>query len=233
MVSELHRLRQHGFGRQERHDNYGYLFILTYGRTGSTLLQGIITRTPGYCIRGENGGAVYELFRYYQSAMHHRGRLARRSPLPPEHAWWGIDGFPEDVALREIRALILDTLIRPTVGARTVGFKEIKWSYEDLDDYLAFLRVVFPGVRFVVNTRNLADVAVSKWWARRPNAMQDLRKLDEQVRQAGEALGDASFHVHYDDYKDDPQALRGLFEWLDAPFDLARITAVMSQPHSY
>jgi hypothetical protein len=234
MVTELHRLRELAYGSTERDDpGYAYVFVLTYGRTGSTLLQGILDRTPGYCVRGENGGVVYELFRYYKTATHHRDRLGRKEPLPPQHPWWGIDGFPEDVALREFRHLVLDTVIRPTVGSRVVGYKEIKWGYPDLDDYLDFMRLVFPGARFVVNTRDLADVANSKWWANRPDAMTQLEQLDRQVRDAGKRLGDAAFAVHYDDYKDDPAALRPLFEWLGAPYDRERIAAVMSQKHSY
>jgi len=234
MVSELHRLRELAYGAELRDTPaYDYLFVLTYGRTGSTLLQGILDRTPGYCIRGENGGVVHDLFRYHRTATHHRDRLARKEPLPPTHPWWGIDGFPEDVALREYRHLVLDTVLRPTVGSRVVGYKEIDWSYDDLDDYIDFMRRVFPGARYVVNTRDLADVAKSKWWANRPDAAVRLEKLDTQVRDAGKRLGDAAFHVHYDDYKDDPAALRGMFEWLGAPFDAKRIAAVMSQPHSY
>lgn len=234
MVTELHRLRELAFGGEQRDaPAYDYLFVLTYGRTGSTLLQGILDRTPGYCIRGENGGVVYELFRYHRTAIRHRDRLARKEPLPPQHPWWGIDGFPEDVALREYRHLVLDTVLRPTVGSRVVGYKEIEWGYDDLDDYLDFMRRVFPGARYVVNTRDLADVAKSKWWANRPDAREQLEKLDSRVRDAGKRLGDAAYHVHYDDYKDDPAALRGMFQWLGAPFDRSRIAAVMSQPHSY
>src|SRR5688572_1085508 len=35
----------------------GHLFIVTYGRSGSTLLQGVLNSIPGYLIRGENDGA--------------------------------------------------------------------------------------------------------------------------------------------------------------------------------
>jgi hypothetical protein len=53
------------------------------------------------------------------------------------------------------------------------------------------------------------------------------------MRQVGETLGDDCFHVHYDDYRDNPEALRGLFEWLDLEFDAERVALVMSQRHSY
>ena len=38
------------------------------------------------------------------------------------------------------------------------GFKEIRWHGADLAEYVAWLRQLFPGARFVVNTREHADV---------------------------------------------------------------------------
>jgi hypothetical protein len=234
MVAELHRLRSLGYGDPSRDsDRLSYVFVLTYGRTGSTLLQGLLTRIPGYLVRGENGGIVYQLYRYHTVAMHHRDRLGRKEPLPPTHPWWGIDGYPEDLALREFRHLVLDTVLRPGPDVHTVGFKEIDWSVDDLHDYLDFMRRVFPGARFVVNTRNVADVAASKWWANRPDALDQIKKLDEQVRTAGAHLGDAAYYVHYDDYVADHTTLRGLYRWLGAPWNDREVRAVLAQRHSY
>ncbi len=38
------------------------VFILTYPRSGSKLLQGIINTIPGYCLRGENYSMLFYLF---------------------------------------------------------------------------------------------------------------------------------------------------------------------------
>jgi Sulfotransferase family len=234
MVTELHRLRALGFGHPDRdRPGLGYVFIVTYGRTGSTLLQGILTHIPGYLVRGENGGVVYQLYRYHKAAMAQRDRLERKRPLNPTHPWYGIDGYPEDLALRELRQLVLDTVIRPTSAAHTVGFKEIHWDVPDLHDYLTFLRAAFPGARFVVNTRDVAGVAASKWWVNRPGALDEVKRLDEKVRGAAAFLGDAAYHVHYDDYVADPASLQGLFDWLEAPFSEREVRAIMSKRHSY
>ena len=42
-----------------------------------------------------------------------------------------------------------------------------------------------------------------------------------------------SFHVHYDDYKDDPEQLRGLFDFLGEPFDSSQVATVLARDHSY
>ena len=218
---------------QDRTD-LSYLFVLTYGRSGSTLLQGILSATPGVTIRGENGGVIQHLFAFHDTVTRHRDRLARSEVLPPSHPWWGIDGYPDATALRDIRTLLLETVLRPEPDCRVVGFKEIDWPQERLAELLGFMRAVFPGARFVLNTRDLAHVAASKWWARRPDALGELQAMEQRYVAALDELGDdAWYRVHYDDWVADPEVLRGLFDWLGEPFDVARVRAVLDVPHSY
>ncbi|MEC3995782.1 sulfotransferase [Actinacidiphila sp. DG2A-62] len=214
-------------------DRFGYLFLLTYGRSGSTLLQNLLSTAPGVLIRGENQGVLYHLCQYHSRVLHHRDRLAPNAPLPSTHPWWGIDGYPEQYALDALRHLVLDTLIRPLPDSRVVGFKEIDWPSGALPGYVSFLRAVFPGARFVVNTRDLEATSRSKWWARRPDAAEHLAGLERQLLDVAEELGDDAFRVHYDDYCADHDALRPLFDWLDAPFDRDLVDAVMTLRHSY
>ena len=39
----------------------GFVFVVTYGRSGSTLLQNVLNTIPGYCIRGENANTLAHL----------------------------------------------------------------------------------------------------------------------------------------------------------------------------
>ncbi len=59
----------------------GAIFIVCYGRSGSTLLTRVINTIPGACIRGENANALMHLFRVYEAA--HRMRYTQGKP---EHA---------------------------------------------------------------------------------------------------------------------------------------------------
>lgn len=235
LAAELERVRAAAAQQsgQDRTD-LAYLFVLTYGRSGSTLLQGILSATPGITIRGENGGVVQHLFAFHDTVTRHRERLARSEVLPPSHPWWGIDGYPEATALRDIRTLLLETVLRPEPDCRVAGFKEIDWPQDRLAELLGFLRAVFPGARFVLNTRDLAHVAASKWWARRPDALGELQAMEQRYVAALDTLGeDAWYRVHYDDWVAHPEVLRGLFDWLGEPFDLGRVRAVLDVPHSY
>jgi Sulfotransferase family len=234
LTAELDRLRAAGdlAGGRDRTD-LQYVFVVTYGRSGSTLLQGILSSTPGVMVRGENGGVLQYLFRFHRTATRHRDRLARTLPLPPEHPWWGVDGYRDQTAFRGFRTLMLETVLRPTPDTRMVGFKEIDWPTDDLTELLEFTRSVFPDARFVLNTRDLEQVARSKWWARQPDPVGELRTIEKTFVEALAPFGDAAYRVHYDDYVADPTVLRGLFEWLGLEFDESRVRAVMDVRHSY
>ncbi len=234
LTADLERVRADAAvaGGRDRTD-LTYLFVVTYGRSGSTLLQGILSSTPGVMIRGENGGVLEQVFLFHDTLRGHRDRLHRADPLPPSHPWWGIDGYSDDTALRDIRTLLLETVLRPEPDTRVVGFKEIDWMTDRLPDQLAFVRAVFPGARFVLNTRDLAHVATSKWWARNPNALAELQAMEQQYVEALDAYGDDVYRAHYDDWVADPGSLRGLFEWMGEEFDEARVRSVMDVRHSY
>ena len=215
-------------------EGLGYLFVVTYGRSGSTLLQGVLNSIPGYLIRGENGGVLRQLFEFHHEAVRRRdehGEMARRRG--PRSPWFGIDGYRDEVALRSIRQLALTTVLRPRRGTRVVGFKEVRWAKEDVAELIGFLRQVFPGARFVFNTRELDAVAQSKWWTNYSDAKERLTAIEERLLKICDELGDEAYHVRFDDYVTDATRLRGLFEWLGEDFDPGRLAAVLTKKHSY
>lgn len=216
---------------QRRYVDYEYVFVMAYGRSGSTLLQAILNSTPGVLIRGENRALPYYLHQFHKSALKDAawaGDAARRKVNP----FFGIRDYPSDVAVERMRELLLDTVLRPERGTKVTGFKEIRWYQEDLPDYLAFMQQVFPGARFILNTRNLEDVAQSSWWADKPDAAPRLQEIESRMLSAAEALGPAVFHLRYDDYVADPSRLRELFDWLGLDFDEARVRKVMQRKYA-
>lgn len=209
-----------------------HLFVMTYGRSGSTLLMGVLNSIPGYLIRGENQQAMRHLHAFHRTCVQEKQR--RRSPRTRQstHPWFGIAGFDETASLTGIRSLAESSLLRPDADTRVTGFKEIRWYHEDLADYVAWLQEVFPGCRFVVNTRNLDDVAASGWWAKHENATGVLTGIETRLLDVAKGLGDAAHHVHYDDFVADPTSLQGLFDWLGEPFDEERVRSTMAVRHS-
>jgi len=219
-------------GPPESRPELGYLFVVTYGRSGSTLLMGLLNSIPGYLIRGENWDALHHLFGFHRtleegSRKWDPARLRQRT-----HPFYGAGDFPVRKSLAGIRALALDTVLRPKPDTRVTGFKEIRWYHDDVEEYVAWLRRVFPGARFVVNTRDHDEVRRSGWWAKRPEDAAALPAIEARILALSAALGDAAYRVHYNDYVADPGALRGLFDWLGEPYDEAAVRAVLETRHS-
>lgn len=217
-----------------RHPELGYVFIMTYGRSGSTLVQGILNSIPGYLIRGENRDALHHLYTFHRTCVTEVDRVGRDdgSTLPGTHPFFGIDDFPVATSMAGIRRLATETLLRPAPTTRVSGFKEIRWYQDDLPEYVDFLRQVFPGARFIVNTRNHEDVLASKFWRSKPRDGR-LQRNEDSILEVAAGLGDVAYRVHFDDYVKDPSSLAGLFEWLGEPFDEARVRSVMRVRHSY
>ena len=216
---------------RERRDDLTYVFVVTYGRSGSTLLAGILNSIPGYLIRGENRDALHHLYVFHRTLAAERERVGPDNGRQRTHPFYGIGDVPLDKSISGIRGLVLDTILRPKKDTRVTGFKEIRWYHADLQEYVAWLREVFPGARFLVNTRNQADVLKSAWWAEGDHA-EGLAAAEAGILALADSLGDAAYRVHYDDYVADPGVLRGMFEWLGEPWDEAAVRAVMGKRHS-
>jgi hypothetical protein len=219
--------------RPDEESRLRHLFIVTYGRSGSTLLQGVLNSIPGYLIRGENDGAVYHLHQFHSACVGKKRRLRKRFELPLDstNPHFGLDEFPANVSLRMLRRLVTSTVLRPEEDTRVTGFKEIRWYQEDLPAYVDFLRALFPGARFLVNTRDHAAVLQSGWWPDKPRDGR-LERMESAILDVAESLGDAAYRVHFDDYTADPAVLRGLFHWLGEDFDETRVRAVLGVRHS-
>lgn len=226
--------------RSDLSDDLQFLFVVTYGRSGSTLLMSLLDSLPGYCIRGENAGVTYDLFEYHRKALEARDKFSEQDRLKnaggglsSRHPWYGIDDYPEDEAIVRLRELVVQTLLRPPREARVTGFKEIRWWMPKLVDYLDFLDALFPGARYVLNTRNLDDVSVSKWYRRKPDAREKLQGLEERLVKAVDTRGDRGYHLHFDDYVNEPSMLKDFYAWLGEPYDERRIRKILEVQHSF
>ena len=209
-----------------------YLFVVTYGRSGSTLLMGLLNTLPGYLIRGENRDALHHLYLFDQTMRTESARGPKRRLREPTHPFFGIAGYPREKAARQLRRIATDTVMRPQEDTRVTGFKEIRWYHPDLEEYVAWLAEVFPGARFLVNTRNHEDVLRSKWWAEGEDKSEHLADIETRILALADSLGDAAYRVHYDEYVADPTTLRGMFDWLGEEFDEATVRATMAVKHS-
>jgi Sulfotransferase family len=213
-----------------------FVFIVTYGRSGSTLLQKLLNSLPGYCIRGENGNGLFRLFQAWQDITDRPGvRFMRRTKrvTTASDAWFGVEAVDPDVLARALVKTFVDEVLRLPAGTRVGGFKEVRW-YKAANQFPAFMNFVhanFPSVQVVINTRNLDSVVKSGWWAKRPPELvkKNLGQAEELYAAYRAQYPDATIALHYDDYKDNPDAFAPLYAFLEETFDREKVKTILSE----
>ena len=200
-----------------------HLFIVSYGRSGSTLLSYLLNAIEGYCIRGENGGIVAPLAqsdKLLRSAYEIGGLHANDGPESP---WYGFSLVDPDAWRAAQVQTFIEQILAPPAGTRVTGFKEVRYTPEEMDDEafaatLDFLMEGFEDARIVFNTRDATQVAASAWWKTDYEPARVREIVDACDRRFSEAclrLGaERAFHIDYGDYAGRPEGFLPLLEWL-------------------
>jgi len=216
---------------------FPFLFIVSYGRSGSTLLQGMVNSVPGYCVRGENYNALFKTFKTYHELAQAKRKWGRR-PTDPTHPWYGIEQASPAEFARQAVQLFFATCLRPPAGTRCVGFKEIRYTPQHMTDdefnaYLDFIGQVFPGAGLIFNIRKPEDTAASGFWRKTPP--ERVRSiLDQTLRRFTDYMDGRSNAMlfSYDELMADWRYAGRLFEFLDEEFDTVRIREILDRRHS-
>lgn len=202
-----------------------FITVVTYGRTGSTVLQAALNTLPGVMVRGENYSALRGLHDYVQAIAetadrHHAGK--------PTHPWYGSARLDPQAVVDSLRGHVVQEVLRPGADTRIVGFKEIRYEpghfveYDILLDYLLFLNTLFPGIRYLMNVRDPIDAARSGWWPANSNAEQVLTTtrswLTEATADLNRILGTTrAWCVDYEHWVGQPEVLIGTFAAMGLP----------------
>lgn len=216
---------------------FKHILVITYGRSGSTLLQGVLNSIDNVVLRGENGNIFYDLFKAYQKLIDLK--TARSQAVEPRRPWYGICLIDEDELMARFRDLAKAILLpdqRDDSPELTYGFKEIRYDEvgDDLFAYLDFLTQLFPNTALVFNTRKIEDVAASGWWKDRDKAqvIEQLRSLEDQFRSYAGGK-DYCYFIEYEDVIRQGIQLQNLFQFLGGEYRPLAVREVLNTPHSY
>ncbi len=217
--------------------NFQHILIITYGRSGSTLLQGILNTIDGVVLRGENDNVFFDFFKTYQKLIELKDQY--KNAVLPIHSWYGMSFFDEALLMDHYRELAKGILLADhykEADKLCVGFKEIRYDEvgDQLEAYLDFLARLFPNAAFIFNTRNLEDVTKSAWWkeADRDTVLKELSALEAGF-EAYAKDHEVCFQINYDDIITKGKKLQDLFRFLGASYHPEIIDVVLSTPHSY
>lgn len=210
----------------------GTIFIVTYGRSGSTLLQSLLQSIPNAHIMGENTNVLESLFRASVRARKTRKAWGNK-PQAASHPWHGADRiFPNRFEKRLARTFT-EEILQPPTDAHWIGFKEIRYPAlgDDFPAFLNFCRRGFHNAFFVFNSRNGEDVARSKWWARKPreDVLDLVNQMDERFADFADRNPEFSHHVRHEQTIANPATLQPLFDKLGESLDIAAAETILGE----
>ncbi len=205
----------------------GYVFIVTYGRSGSTLVQTLLQSISGYFIRGENANSLLPLFRSASRIATARVEHGYRD-IEEKGPWYGINNVDPDRYAEKLIDVFLDEVIQPPEDARVIGFKEIRFHEAnggEFERYLNFIAKHFAPAKFIFNRRNWEDVSRSGWWKNcdpemvRETVLEADSLFDAYVNKYSERC----FVAQYEDYQGNPDYWRSMFEFLGEAYDPVKV----------
>ncbi|MGL4542299.1 MAG: sulfotransferase, partial [Polymorphobacter sp.] len=205
-----------------------HVFIITYGRTGSTLLQKLIGNLPGHYMAGENHDCLHGVFDAWRNAGVLKAKYGWGYEAA-DHPWHGADAADPDGYARAMVAAFIANILKPPRGSRVIGFKEIRYLTADLRDYLLFIDRFLAPAKFIINTRSVDAVAQSAWWKNVDKAtlVADVARFEALTDALVAEFPDRFVKIDYARWTRDPEALRPVFALLGMPFDRAAIAATL------
>lgn len=227
----------------------GYVFVVTYGRSGSTLTQVLLNTIPGYCIRGENSNLTRYLslaidqvtentmFRWRREEIVKAPEVRRPMLRPilghPSDPWAGAENVDPDDFRLSLMDLFVAKVLRPDPDCRVCGFKEIRFHEDPIffPKHLAYLRDSFPKARFLFQTRSHEAVSRSSWWANKPKdkvfaLLSRAESLFETFQRENPAI---SFHIEFERYAEGPSYVREIYDFLGEHVEEDRIKEALSR----
>ncbi|MDM4723512.1 hypothetical protein QTQ03_29485 [Micromonospora sp. WMMA1363] len=116
VVRLLRRVKLRMATRASSARQYQFVFIVTYARSGSTLLAGILNSLPGYRICGENYNALYRLYQADTAIAKACDRYSGDGYLVPQNAWYGVPR----IRPHRFRAELVDNFVSNEVISATL-----------------------------------------------------------------------------------------------------------------
>jgi hypothetical protein len=209
-----------------------FVFVVTYGRSGSTLMQGLLNTVPGALVRGENNLFVLPLFRSWVAlrAYHRKyGRHGARRGV--QSAFYGLDEFRPAAYVDSCREAVLPQLygkVSPR-KVRLLGFKEVVWYRvrpRETEQFFDFFDRLFPDARYVLHRRAHENVSKSGFWRKEEpdKVARSLARVEEVQDYLADSRPERTLWTRYEDLtSDDPavvdRELEALTEFLTGSCD--------------
>jgi hypothetical protein len=221
------------------------VFVVTYGRSGSTLLQGLLNALPRTVVRGENGFYVIELFRATRRATEFAQQHRRHGVRNTTSAFFGLGTVRRKPFVTGVRRIMVPMLLgrEDRSEVERLGFKEVLWhevTAEETEPFFDWFDDVFPGARYILHTRDREALLSSGFW-RHEDAESVFEKVDRVVeihdflrRTRPDRVLDTTYERFIGDQETKDAQLRELATFVTGGCDdelLDRLRAVLETRH--
>jgi hypothetical protein len=214
-----------------------HIFIVTYGRSGSTLLQALLNTMEHACIRGENSDSLLFLFRGIARAKE-SVRVHGQKQTKSTNPWFGAELIDANKLTSSVVRAFIEHVLRPPADAKIVGFKEIRYN-ECQDDefrfFVDFLLKNFEHAKVIFLQRQVETVAGSGWWKNMEfeAVAKIISRMDKLFDQCAATSPAQTRIVRYEEMVADIEYVRGIFEFVGEPMNEAAVTALFDQKLSH
>ena len=195
-----------------------YTIVLSYPRSGSTVIQSLLNTVDGYCIRGEYMGAITSLTDFIdviRLSTTDVKDVVGGNTLIPSSPLFGISEVKESEVVESLRKFYVNLILKPPPLTEVVGWKEnfispLTNGEKYANTMLGILRDMFPNANYVINIRNPDDVSRSAVWKQSVSAREDIERCRNWligVHESGYLGQGASLLIDHDEWRGNPQLL--------------------------
>ncbi len=217
------------------YQDYRYVFLISYARSGSTLVQSLLNSLPDWQIRGENSNALFHMFNFVEAVRHARN-IHGHNPTASDTPWYGAHKLTPRLFKDRMLKAFVEGVLKPDPGVRVTGFKEIRHTPHfmpagEFKAYMQFILDSFPESRIVFNSRKADEVSRSGWLRDElPEAvLRDIVSCDHRFSEFAKS-SDRAIHIRYEEYTSDRDVIRGLFDFLGETFDSDAVETIFEKP---
>jgi hypothetical protein len=193
-----------------------YVFVVTYGRSGSTLTQGMLNTLPRTLVRGENNLFLLPLFRSYAGLQTFQGQFGGPGAAKSSSAFYGLREVDLDAFATSVHDLVQQQLLGEVAATEVdrLGFKEVLWHRikpKEWAGFFDFLDSAFGEPLYVLNRRDIAMTSTSGFWQKKQPGVAEqqitrVRRLQDFLR---ESRPTRTFDTQFEDMTSDDRAVAG------------------------
>jgi hypothetical protein len=217
-----------------------FVFVVTYGRSGSTLTQGMLNTLPRTLVRGENNLYLLPMFRAYAGLATFKDKFGGPGAAKPSSAFYGLREVDLDGFASSVRALVQHQLLGEVAlsDVDRLGFKEVLWHRikpKEWSGFFDFMDLVFNDPLYVLNRRDVEMASTSGFWQKKQPGVAEqqinrVRRLQNSLR---ESRPDRSFDTRFEAITSDDRdvaadQLRRLAEFVTGSCDDDLLTSLFA-----